>query len=146
MSASAVLGFDVGGRRIGVAVGNTLSGTAREAGVVAVREGGIDWSHFDRLVREWRPDLLVVGDPLPMDPAGGEQESRRRAHAFARAASERSGLPHVMADERLSSKEAAARFAEQRRHGGRRRRDAETLDALAAVIIVERWLQYAHHD
>ena len=50
------------------------------------------------------------------------------------------GLPVALVDERRSSKEAASRFAEQRRLGVKRRVDAEEIDALAAVVIVERWL------
>src|SRR5690606_37428894 len=62
-----VLGFDVGARRIGVAVGNTVSGTARPIAMVAARDEGPDWDAVSALVREWRPDRLVVGEPLTLD-------------------------------------------------------------------------------
>ena len=131
-----VLGFDVGARRIGVAVGSALGG-ARAVAVVDVREGGPDWTSIERLHREWRPAGLVVGDPMTLD--GGDQPIRRRARAFAGELKARFRLPVVMVDERSSSVEAAQRFARDRAAGTRRRRDAATLDAAAAAVIVERW-------
>lgn len=133
-----LLGFDVGMRRIGVAVGNTVSGSAREVGVLDVHAAGPDWPALDRWVREWRPDALVVGDPATLD--GGDQPIRQHARGFARQLARRYGLPVQQVDERRSSIEAARRFAAGRAAGARRRRDAATLDALAAVVILERWL------
>ena len=83
---------------------------------------------------------LIVGDPLTFDDDDPDPPARQRARGFARAAAKRSGLPVVMVDERRSSKEAARRFADQRRAGLKRRSDAEEIDALAAVVIVERFL------
>lgn len=140
MNVGTVLGFDVGGRRIGVAVGNPITGTASELGLIEVRDGIPDWERFDRLLKDWSPRRLLVGDPLSLDADAPDLPARQRAKGFARAAGKRSGLPVEMVDERHSSREAAARFAAQRREGLRRRRDAEELDALAAVVIVERWL------
>ena len=79
MSAGAVLGFDVGARRIGVAVGNGITGTASELGLIEVRDGVPDWARFDRLVREWSPTQLVVGDPLTFDGGDPDPPSRQRA-------------------------------------------------------------------
>ena len=138
-AALTVLGFDVGGKRIGVAVGNSISMTAREVGVLDMRESGPDWPQLDRWLREWRPELLVVGDPLTLD-GSGDQTSRQRARKFAADVATRYGLPVEQIDERTSSIEAAQRFAEGRRSGARKRHQAASLDALAAVIIVERWL------
>ena len=133
-----VLGFDVGSRRIGVAVGSALGG-ARAVAVVDVRENGIDWAAVDRLHAEWRPRGLVVGDPMTLD--GADQPARRRARAFANQLKTRYRLPVVMVDERSSSVEAAHRFARDRAAGNRRRRDAAALDAAAAAVIIERWLE-----
>ena len=133
-----VLGFDVGMRRIGVAVGSAFGTGARALAVVDVHAHGPDWTEIDRLRKEWRPDGLVVGDPMTLD--GGDQPIRRRAHDFARELAARFGLPVVLVDERASSIEAAQRFAADRAEGRRRRRDAAALDAIAAAVIVERWL------
>ncbi|MGY1458965.1 MULTISPECIES: Holliday junction resolvase RuvX [unclassified Luteimonas] len=133
-----VLGFDVGARRIGVAIGSSFGHGARALAVVDVHADQIDWSAIDRLQKEWRPDGCVVGDPMTLD--GGDQPIRTRARAFALELARRYRLPVVMVDERSSSIEAAQRFAVDRAEGRRRRRDAVALDAVAAAIIVERWL------
>lgn len=137
-SDGTVLGFDVGARRIGVAVGSAFGHGARALAVVDVHSGHVDWATVERLLREWRPDGCVVGDPMTLE--GGDQPIRVRARAFAHELARRSGLPVVMVDERSSSVEAAQRFAADRSEGRRRRRDAAALDAVAAAIIVERWL------
>ena len=137
-SDGTVLGFDVGARRIGVAVGSAFGHGARALAVIDVHGHGPDWIALDRLRSEWRPDGLIVGDPMTLD--GGDQPIRVRAHTFARELHARYQLPVVLVDERSSSVEAAHRFATDRAEGRKRRRDAEALDAVAAAVIVERWL------
>jgi len=137
-----VLGFDVGSRRIGVAVGSAFGTGARALAVIDVHPGGPDWAALDKLRAEWRPDGLVVGDPLTLD--GGDQPIRKRAQAFARELRARYKLPVVLVDERSSSVEAAQRFAVDRAQGRKRKRDAAALDAVAAAVIVERWLAAPH--
>ncbi|HEY7873216.1 MAG TPA: Holliday junction resolvase RuvX [Rudaea sp.] len=138
-AVSTVLGFDYGARRIGVAVGNALTGTARALEVIANGAQGPDWARVDGLVREWRPQILLVGLPLTMD--GEEQKNSSAARAFAAQIGERCKLPARLVDERLSSHEAAQRFAQRRAGGSARRKDAQTLDAVAAEVIVEQWLR-----
>lgn len=75
-----VLGFDVGARRIGVAVGSAFGVGARALAVIDVHAQGPDWAAIDRLHAEWKPDGIVVGDPMTLD--GGDQPIRKRAHAF----------------------------------------------------------------
>ncbi|MBW8811121.1 Holliday junction resolvase RuvX [Lysobacter capsici] len=136
-SDGTVLGFDVGARRIGVAVGSAFGYGARALAVIDVHGGGPDWGAIDRVLKEWRPDGLIVGDPMTLE--GGDQPARVRALSFARQLRQRYKLPVVMVDERSSSVEAAHRFAADRAEGRKRRRDAEALDAVAAAVIVERW-------
>ena len=135
---SCVLGFDVGSRLTGVAIGNRLTATARALDVVAMRDGQPDWNRLDALQREWQPDTVVVGLPLTLE--GTEQPASRRARAFASQLGQRYGLPVQLIDERHSSREAAQRFAAGRAAGLRRRRDAAGIDAEAAAVILERWL------
>jgi putative holliday junction resolvase len=139
---STVLAFDVGARRIGVALGAGFGLGARTLAVVDVHADKIDWSAIERLHREWRPAGFIVGDPMTLD--GGDQPIRQRARAFGVALHERFGLPVAMMDERNSSQEAARRFAAERAEGRRKRRDADLLDAMAAVVILERWLTAPH--
>ena len=135
---NCVLGFDVGSRLTGVAIGNRLTATARALDVVAMRDGQPDWNRLDALQREWQPDTVVVGLPLTLE--GSEQPASRRARAFASQLGQRYGLPVLLVDERHSSREAAQRFAAGRAAGLRRRRDAAGIDAEAAAVILERWL------
>lgn len=134
-----VLGFDYGARRIGIAVGNRVTGSARALDVVGNGVNGPDWARIATLLREWRPDMLLVGLPLTLD--AGEQANSQHARAFAAALHERHALPVELVDERLTSRAAADRFAERRAHGTARRKHAAALDAIAAEIIVEQWLR-----
>ncbi len=137
-----VLGFDVGARRIGVAIGSGFGLGARALAVIDVHDDRIDWPAIERLHREWRPTGFIVGDPMTLD--GGDQPIRIRARAFAIELRRRFKLPTAMIDERNSSQEAAQRFASDRAEGKRKRRDAELLDAVAAAVILERWLAAPH--
>ena len=135
---SCVLGFDVGSRITGVAVGNRITASARALATLAMRDGEPDWSQLDTLRQTWLPDTLVVGLPLALD--GGEQPASRRARRFADQLQQRYGVPVRLVDERHSSQEAARRFAAGRAAGLRRRRDAAGIDAEAAAVILEHWL------
>ncbi len=141
---SCALGFDVGTRLIGVAVGNALTATARALDVISVRGAQPDWDKLDRLVAEWRPDTLVVGLPLQLD--GSEQPMTRTARDFGNLLRKRYKIAPQYCDERNSSREAAQRFAAQRAGGIRRRRDGQRIDADAAAIILETWLQTRASD
>ena len=70
-ATATLLGFDFGRRRIGVAVGQTLTGNARPLTTVETRDGQPPWERLDALLREWSPQALVIG--LPLDRSGGEQ-------------------------------------------------------------------------
>lgn len=141
-SIGTVLGFDYGARRIGVAVGNALSG-ARALEVVGNGAHGPDFTRIGALVREWRPQSLLVGLPLTM--GGEEQRNSQAARAFAVELTQRYGLPAHLVDERLSSVEAAHRFAARRASGQAKRKHAAELDAVAAQIIIENWFTHASH-
>ena len=79
---SVLLAFDYGTRRIGVAVGETVTRTARPLGLVSVRRNRPDWAEVGRLIAAWRPARLVVGLPLTME--GEEQEASGGARRFGR--------------------------------------------------------------
>ncbi|HUD42471.1 MAG TPA: Holliday junction resolvase RuvX [Dokdonella sp.] len=132
-----VLGFDYGSRLIGVAVGNRLAGSARA--LTTIGNGAApEWTRLDDLVREWKPDAFVVGLPLTLD--GGEQAATRGARAFAAALGRRYGRVVYATDERYTSREASRRFADRRAQGAARRKDAASIDALAAEVILEAWM------
>ena len=138
---SCLFGFDVGTKIVGVAVGNRLTGSARALAVVPMRDGEPDWNALDTLRREWLPAELVVG--LPLDNDGKEQPMTRTARRFAESIGKRYDLPVAFADERMSSQEAARRFAAGRAAGTRKRSDAKSIDAEAAAVILESYLLQA---
>jgi putative holliday junction resolvase len=134
-----VLAFDFGGRRIGVACGDTLSRNASPLRAVAAGPSGPEWHAIESLVRDWQPALLVVG--LPYNADGSESPQGAGAREFARELGERYELPVELVDERYSSLEASARLKEARAAGLKRRRVAKAdIDAAAACVILERWL------
>lgn len=138
-----VLAFDVGARRIGVAVGNSLSASARPLGVLDVFESGPNWPALDAWMRDWLPAGAVIGNPLTLD--GENQPARDKAVAFARAWQARYQKPVSLMDERNSSIEAAQRFAATRARGEAKRHQSDQLDAWAAAIILERWFMQPHN-
>ena len=135
---SCALGFDVGSKLIGVAVGNRVTASARAVTTIAMRDDDPDWAALDALRSEWLPDTLVVGLPLTLE--GEEQPASERARRFAERLQQRYRVPVMLVDERHSSSEAAQRFAHARAAGLKRRRDAAQIDAEAAAVILERWL------
>jgi len=75
-----ILGFDYGERRIGIAVGEHLTRTARPLTTLTSHDGKPDWTAIHHLLEEWRPARLVVGLPLHLD--GKEQPMTDRARRF----------------------------------------------------------------
>jgi len=136
-----ILGFDFGKRRIGVAVGQSATHTASSLETVSHGRQP-DWQAIDRLVREWKPELMLVG--LPLGPEGDETDMSRAARKFGDKLAKRYSLDVAYADERLSSRAAQSRFAELRASGNLRRKHSDQLDAMAAQIILENWLQSLH--
>ena len=139
-----VLAFDFGLKRIGLASGESLTGSS--APLPAVRNGGApDWAAIDRQVAALRPGQLVVGSPYNADGTPGTLSDA--ASRFALALGQRYGLPVARVDERYSSIDAAGRLKERRATGGHRRRlRREDVDSAAAAVILERWFQGGPED
>jgi putative Holliday junction resolvase len=137
-----LLGFDYGTKQIGVAVGQAVTGQARELCVLKAQNGVPDWDQVARLVSEWQPDAIVVGLPLNMD--GTPSEMSERALRFARRLQGRFNLPVHTHDERLTTFEAKGQRLHLGQRGGYRERP---VDALAAALLLEGWLdQHGQHD
>lgn len=121
MSDEVVLAFDFGARRIGVAIGNTLTRSARPLAIVAQPD---PWPRIGALVDEWQPARLVVG--IPRHPDGAAHEMTRRCERFARQLEGRLRLPVARVDERYSTVAT---------DDGR--------DDAAAAVILQQWLDSA---
>lgn len=133
-----LLGFDFGTRRIGVAVGNRLLGSARPLVTLDSTRGPV-WEAIAQLIREWHPEALVVGIPLTLE--GETQPATVAARRFARQLQARFTLPVHDADERMSSMEAHSLLRDKRARGERRQRLRDgDIDSAAAKLILEHWL------
>ncbi len=129
---STVLGFDYGHKKIGVAVGQSITCSAAPLAVLAASAGQPDWQSIQRLVHEWQPQALIVGLPYLQD--GGVSASTAAALRFADELRARFSLPVHGMNEYLTS-HLAAQLPSARVLG---------LDACAAQLIVETW--FAHRN
>lgn len=129
-----LLSFDFGMKRIGVAVGQSITQTARPLTTLKAKDGEPLWSEVDALIKKWQPEAILVGIPLNMD--GSDQPITHTARAFAQALNARYHKPLIEIDERLTTKDARERlFAE----GGYQALQGGEVDAMAAKIMLENW-------
>lgn len=132
--AATVLAFDFGTRRTGVAVGNTLTRSARPLTTIAASGDRERFAAIAALVSEWQPQLLVVGIPVHAD--GAAHAMTERVRRFARQLESRFGLPVEPADERHTTQLAQSALDD----AGAGRRGRAERDALAAQLILQGWL------
>ncbi|MCH9769430.1 MAG: Holliday junction resolvase RuvX [Gammaproteobacteria bacterium] len=126
---NVVLGFDFGMSYIGVAVGQTISQTARALTTIKAQDGIPNWEAIADLINVWRADALIVGIPYNVD--GTKQTITFATEKFARRLQHRFNLPVYYVDERYSTKEALSQTKNK----------TQRADMIAAKIIVESWLQ-----
>lgn len=134
----AVLAFDFGIKRIGVAVGTQLGagrpGSVRALTTIASEANDARFAAIARLIAEWRPVLLLVGRPLNED--GTPHAMTARCERFAQQLRGRFRLPVAQVDERFSSLEADAKL---RQRGLSWQQRKAQVDAEAACIIFQSW-------
>ncbi|HEY0963190.1 MAG TPA: Holliday junction resolvase RuvX [Pseudomonadales bacterium] len=136
-SALTFFGIDFGTRKIGVAVGQTLTRTAMGIAVVPVHANVVDWDMLDKLVQQWKPGAFVIGMPFSMD--GTDNDMTARARNFAKLLAERYGKPIHEIDERLSTRAAREISRDNAELIGKRYNDKTKVDALAAQLMLESW-------
>ena len=122
-----MLAFDYGTKKIGVAIGNTLTGQARPLEIITSTTRDQRFGALAALLHEWEPARVVVGLPLTTD--GGEQPASVRCRRFANQLRGRFGIIVELVDERGSSVEAQELL-------GSHAPD----DAMAAAVILQRYL------
>jgi len=146
-----LLGFDYGTSKIGVAVGQTVSATATPLVTVRNRGQKPDWTRIEAIIRDWRPAAVVLGLPHRMDDT--EEDWAERVRRFGRQLEGRFDLRVHLVDERLTSIEAERDLAAAERarapvgiHDGSRRQtgNSDLVDAYAAKLILEIWLNEQH--
>ncbi|MHB8623301.1 MAG: Holliday junction resolvase RuvX [Sulfuricaulis sp.] len=135
MNAGTFLAFDYGEKYIGVAVGSRHSRHAEPLTTLRGSAKNPDWTRLSQLIEEWRPEALVVGQPLNMD--GGTNSMTRAARAFGQRLKDRYNLPVHMVDERLTTLAARETLNAA---GVPMRRHKSQLDKVAAQTILQAFL------
>ncbi|HEY4213347.1 MAG TPA: Holliday junction resolvase RuvX [Steroidobacteraceae bacterium] len=134
----AILAFDFGFKRIGIACGDTLTRSAAPRAASQARNGEPDWTDLAKHIKALQPKLLVVGEPYNAD--GTPSSIAPAVRAFGAELERRFGLPVKWVDERWSSLEATEALKAQRASGERKRRvTREDIDSAAAAVILNRW-------
>ena len=135
-----VVGIDFGIKRIGLAIGNTLTRTAQPLAHVSCLGTGPDWNQLDQIIDEWKPELVVVG--LPISMSGEETDMSRLARAFAEELEQRCGRPVEFMDERLTSSEADNIIRSNTPEGKKIDKGGSgKRDSIAAQLIVQSYLE-----
>jgi len=124
MMVDIVLGFDFGIKRIGIAMGNTLTGQAQPLRVISAIDNATRFKIIGELIAEWRPARLVVGEPR--HPDGAEHDMTLRSRRFANQLHGRFNLPVELVDERYSSAVIASKRG-------------DVIDDKAAAIILQQY-------
>ena len=157
-----LMGFDYGNKRIGVAVGQTITATARPLTTILIKAQQPDWTQINTLIHEWQPSKLVVG--LPRHADGSDNSITGAVREFCQQLAMRYQLPVETIDETLSSIAAAEQLkkAKMNRRQEKKRKQKKSndishshisfsplslsaslvhreLDAVAAQIILETW-------
>lgn len=147
-SNQCLIGFDYGLKRIGLAVGQTITATAYPLAMITVKEQEPNWKEVNTVIQTWQPQALIVGLPQPVD--GSENVMTLAVERFCQQLQARYFLPVHTIDERLSSVAAAERISQQNKMNNRKFKGKTLsfhknlkhkgkLDAVAAQIILETW-------
>lgn len=129
-----ILAFDFGTQNIGVAFGQSFTGTATPLKPLKARDGIPDWRQIASLIQKWQPDAFVVGVPINMD--GSDNDITQRARKFQNRLEGRFHKPGYGMDERLSSFDAESRVFDDQRGAAK-----VSIDSLAAKLILESWFR-----
>ena len=132
----SLLGFDFGTKSIGVATGQMITATAQPINAIKAYDGIPNWDIVEKVIKEWQPDLVVVGLPLNMD--GSEQAITQRAKTFANRLNGRFGVKTTLQDERLTTASAKEFIFER---GGYKALDKGKVDSVSAALILESWME-----
>lgn len=131
-----IFGIDFGTKRIGVAVGQRITGTAKPLGTIRIGNSGEPWKSISALVAEWRPALFVVG--IAHRPEGSENPIVGLTREFCAHLAKRYRLPVVTVDETLSTAESRRQYRERSKRP--RASFDHVKDEWAAQVILQTWL------
>ena len=131
-----ILAFDYGEKRTGVALGISITKTARPLTTLYSVNSQPNWQEIDKLLTEWNPSRLIVGIP---DDSEQNKELRKNITLFCRELSDKSNLPVFTHDETLTSDEAYLQLKNKRK-AVKSKINKEDIDQIAAAILLESWM------
>jgi len=136
---AVVIAFDFGLKRTGVAVGNTLTGSATPECTLQSKDDQPDWEGITKLFKEWQPTRIVVGMPTELD--GSESSLTKAVQRFCNQIQGRYNIEVDQENEQFTSIEAARRLKQLRQSGRKKKITKDEVDKIAAAIILENWMQ-----
>jgi putative Holliday junction resolvase len=136
MKAITALAFDFGTRRIGLAVGNSITGSSQALAPITADHDDVRFTLIAAQIKEWAPDQLVVG--LPCHPDGAEHAMTAKARRFGNQLLGRFGLPVAWVDERYTSAvlENDPKFQQKQAS-----KQTFSLDSESARLILEQYFR-----
>ena len=123
-----IVSFDFGTKKIGVAVGQTETGTSSPIEIILNKNNTINWTGNESVLNEWKPKLILVGKPLNMD--GSDSDIMVKVNIFFKKLEKISKVPCEYVDERLTSFEARQNLSDLK---------TDLIDAHAAKILIDHW-------
>lgn len=132
-----IMAFDFGTQKMGIAIGQSSIQSASPLPQFAMKDGIPQWDQLLKIVKEWQPQLFLVGLPLNMDDS--ESELSLRARKFARRLRHQTHIETWMVDERLSTREAREQLEDFQQQGRAKRVSA---DSLAATLLIQSWYDH----
>jgi putative Holliday junction resolvase len=142
MTVKTYLGFDVGTKRTGIAIANSL--TVNASGIETIlhnKDGSTNWAQIEQSVSKHQPHKFIVG--LPLDKDNKEQEMTFIARSFGRKLEQRFNIEVIFIDEYLSSSEAKNQL---KWHHAHKNADRGDVDKRSAELILQTWLNETTHD
>ena len=135
-SAQMIMAFDFGTQKMGMAVGQSLIESANPLALFPMKDGIPNWDELLKIVKQYQPNLFLVGLPLNMDET--ESELSARARKFARRLRHQTNIETLMVDERLTTREARGELESYQAQG----RKKVSADSIAAALFIESWYRH----
>ena len=133
-TSQSIMAFDFGTQKMGIAIGQSTIESTNPLPLFVMKDGIPDWNQLLKLVKEWQPNLFLVGLPLNMDDS--ESELSARARKFARRLRHQTNIETWMVDERLTTREAREELEYYQNKGRAKRLSA---DSFAAALLIQSW-------
>ena len=134
-----IMAFDFGTQKMGMAVGQSLIESSNPLALFPMRDGIPNWDNLLKIVKQYQPNLFLVGLPLNMDDT--ESELSARARKFARRLRHQTNITTLMVDERLTTREARDELDHYQAQG---RGKNVAADSIAAALLIESWYSEPH--